>query len=154
MPTDLADDTAQYCTFVLGNLCLGVSVLQVQEVIRHDRMTTVPLAPPEVRGLINLRGQIITALDLRRQLGLAAEGDPRAHVVIREGDEAFSVLVDEVGEVVAPQQSDFEPIPVAVPERVRQVVSGSFKLDGKLLLILDTARVLSCGAAVTGARPR
>ncbi len=152
MPSDTPTPTAsqapspddmQYCTFRLGELTLGVDVLSVQEVIRHEMMTKVPLAPTQVKGLVNLRGQIITALDLREQLGLPMEGDLRAHVVIRDEDEASSLLVDEVGDVVSPNESDYEPIPSAVPERVRNVVTGAYKLDGRLLLVLDTHRVLS-----------
>lgn len=144
----------QYCTFRLGALALGVDVLSVQEVIRHEMMTKVPLAPAQVKGLVNLRGQIITALDLREQLGQPAEGELRAHVVVRDGEEAYSLLVDEVGDVVAPSRCDYEPMPPAVPERIRQVVTGAFKLDGRLLLVLDTTRVLSDVPTATSGRTR
>ncbi len=156
----MASDTAtiqaekQYCTFRLGDLYLGVDVLVVQEVIRNEMMTRVPLAPRQVKGLINLRGQIITALDLRDQLGLPDEGELRSHVVIRDGDEAISLLVDEVGDVVSPDLADYEPMPSAVPERVRQVVTGAFKLEGRLLLLLDTSRVLATQPSSTAGRAR
>jgi purine-binding chemotaxis protein CheW len=133
----------RYCTFRLGDLIIGIDVRRVQEVLKHDHMTPVPLAPPEVRGLINLRGQIVTAVDLRQQLGLASGGELAASVVIRAGDEIFSLLVDEVGDVVTPSQDDYEAVPAGVPARVRQVVVGTFKLAGKLLLVLDLDRVAS-----------
>ena len=93
-------EQGRYCTFRLGDLLIGIDVRRVQEVLRHDHMTPVPLAPPEVRGLINLRGQIVTSVDLRQQLGLATDRDLAASVVIRAGDEIFSLLVEEVGDVV------------------------------------------------------
>jgi purine-binding chemotaxis protein CheW len=135
------DAPVQYCTFQLGHLAIGVEVQRVQEVIRHERITRVPLAPEEVKGLINLRGQIITAVDLRTRLGLAEDGDLRTIVVIRTGKDAIGLLVDEVGDVVAPSLDDYEPVPVAVPDRVRRLVTGAFKLEGRLLLVLDTERV-------------
>lgn len=133
----------QYCTFRVANLAIGIDVRRVQEVLRHDQMTPVPLVPPEVRGLINLRGQIVTAVDLRRQLGLAVDGKLAASVVVRAGDEAVSLLVEEVGDVVEPSPEDYEPVPAAVPARVREVVTGTFKLAGMLLLVLDPDRVVS-----------
>jgi purine-binding chemotaxis protein CheW len=131
----------RYCTFRLGDLLVGIDVRRVQEVLKHDHMTPVPLAPVEVRGLINLRGQIVTAVDLRPQLGLPCTAELAASVVIRSGEEIFSLLVEEVGDVVAPSQEDYEPVPAGVPARVRQVVVGTFKLSGKLLLVLDLDRV-------------
>ena len=131
----------QYCTFRLGHLAIGVDVQSVREVIRHQQITRVPLAPREVMGLINLRGQIITALDLRDQLGLSSEGELRNHVVIRRGDEAVSLMVDEVGDVVTPSLAEYESMPAAVPEKVREILSGAFKLEGRLLLVFDTERV-------------
>ncbi len=100
----------------------------------------MPLAA-EVKGLINLRGQIITAVDLRTQLGLAEGRDLRTIVVIRTGKDAIGLLVDEVGDVVAPSPDDCGPVPVAVPDRVRRLVTGAFKLEGRLLLVLNTERI-------------
>lgn len=147
-------ERVQYCTFRLGHLAIGVDVCRVQEVLRHDRMTKVPLARADVRGLINLRGQIVTAIDMRAQLGLSVEGEPSTNVVIRTGEDAYSLLVDEVGDVVSPSLDDHEPVPVAVPDRVREVVSGCFKLDGRLLLVLDTDRVAEQQLAVSGSNRR
>ena len=93
---------SQLCTFFVGDYHFGVDVLQVQEVLRFHEMTAVPLAPPVVRGLINLRGQIVTALDLRHRLGLqpAAPHVEHANVIVRTHDGAVSLLVDEVGDVI------------------------------------------------------
>jgi purine-binding chemotaxis protein CheW len=140
----------QYCTFRLAGLAIGIDVRRVQEVLKHDQMTPVPLAPPEVRGLINLRGQIVTAIDLRHQLGLGVDGQLTASVVVRAGDEAVSLLVEEVGDVVEPSPDDYEPVPAAVPARVRDVVTGTFKLAGMLLLVLDPDRVITRLEAASG----
>ncbi len=144
MPGDEGPErTSLYCTFRLGALLVGIDVRRVQEVLKQDRMTSVPLAPAEVKGLINLRGEIVTAIDLRPQLGLPTDEELNANVVIRAEPDTFSLLVNEVGDVVSPASDDWEPVPAGVPRRVRQVVSGTFKLEGRLLLVLDLERVLA-----------
>ncbi|MCC7010694.1 MAG: chemotaxis protein CheW [Acidobacteria bacterium] len=134
----------QFATFMLGDLWYGVDVLQVQEVIRFQTMTPVPLAPRTVRGLINLRGQIVTAIDMRQRLAMAsraADAQPM-NVVVRTGGGAVSLLVDGIGDVLAPRPSQFERIPDTVGRPVRDVVTGVYKLDGRLLLVLDVERTV------------
>ena len=132
----------QFATFHLAGLFLGVDVLKVQEVIRYQEMTRVPIAPPMVEGLINLRGQIITAIDLRRCLGLAdrADGELPMNVVIRSDDGAVSLLVDEIGDVIEVDDQRFEPVPETVTGFSRDLINGVYKLDQQLLLILDTEK--------------
>jgi purine-binding chemotaxis protein CheW len=103
----------QFCTFFLDSLFLGVEVQRVQEVLRQQEMTQVPLAPAVVRGLINLRGQIVTAIDLRRRLELpsAPARTPAMNVVVRTDDGAVSLLVDEIGDVIKFRMTTFEPPP-------------------------------------------
>src|SRR5580704_4607440 len=103
----------QFSTFVVERLLLGVEVEKVQEVIRYHAMTWVPLAPPVVKGLINLRGQIVTAVDLRRRLGLRDRdlGVQPMNVVIRHEDGAVSLLVDEIGDVLEVEDDAFEVAP-------------------------------------------
>ena len=101
----------QLCTFRLGDLYLGVDARQVQEVLTHRPMTRVPLAPPEVRGLINLRGQIVPAVDLRRRLELPPAAETALNVVIRHEGGAVSFLVDEIGDVIDVDEANFEPLP-------------------------------------------
>jgi len=129
----------QLCTFHLGGLLLGIDVLRVQEVIRSQPMTRVPRARPEVRGLINLRGQIVTALDLRRRVGLAPpeHEEEQMNVVVRAGDGAVSLLVDEIGDVLQVHDDDYEKAPETLPARLAELVLGIYKLDGALLLHLD-----------------
>jgi purine-binding chemotaxis protein CheW len=132
---------ARYCTFRLVELLIGIDVAHVQEVLTHDHMTSVPLAPPEVRGLINLRGQIVTAVDLRGSFGLPPSKELPLIAVVRAGEETVSLLFDKVGDVVGPPPGDYEPVPAGVPALVRELVSGTYKLSGKLLLVLDLQRV-------------
>jgi purine-binding chemotaxis protein CheW len=134
----------QLCTFHVDDLYLGVNVMEVQEVIRYQQMTVVPLAPPVVRGLINLRGQIVTALDLRTMLGLPERSDDElpANVVVRSSsDEAVSLLVDVIGDVVDIDEGDFEPVPPTLSGPARDLVLGVYKLPDRLLLLLDTRHV-------------
>lgn len=138
-------DDRQYCTFYLCGDYFGVDVVAVQEVIRGQQMTRVPLAPPVVRGLINLRGQIVTALDLRRRLGMPdrENGHEPVNVVVRTDDGAVSLLVDEIGDVLPVPRAAFERPPETLGDAARALIRGAYKLDGRLLLVLDTARVLT-----------
>jgi purine-binding chemotaxis protein CheW len=135
----------QFCTFYLDGHMFGVKVEQVQEVFRYQAMTTVPLAPPEVRGLINLRGQIITALDLRLRLGmkLLPEDKLPMNVVVRTEDGVVSLLVDEIGDVLEVSEDVYERPPETIPLEVRKLVLGVYKLQGKLLLILDSEKAVN-----------
>ena len=136
----------QFCTFHLDGLHLGVEVRQVQEVLRYQRMTRAPLAPPVVRGLINLRGQIVTALDLRQRLGLgpAPQDKLPMNVVVRTADATVSLLVDDIGDVAHLDDSLFERPPETLKGTARALVRGAYKLQGRLLLELDTEQVLDC----------
>lgn len=133
-------DSKQFCTFFLNGLFFGVEVLRVQEVIRYQEMTRVPLAPRMIEGLINLRGQIVTAIDLRRRLDLPAraEGDLPMNVVVRSEDGAVSLLVDEIGDVVEIRDDVFERPPETLSGAARELIQGVYKLKERLLLILDT----------------
>src|SRR5262245_43212025 len=130
----------QFCTFFLDGLRFGVDVQKVQEVVPYQEMTRVPLAPPTVRGLLNLRGQIVTGIDLRRRLDLPdrpAEQRPM-NVVLRGEDSPVSLLVDEIGEVIEVADGAWERPPETLHGRVRELIRGVWKLPDELLLILDT----------------
>ncbi len=141
----------QFCTFYLGGDLFGVNVCEVQEVLRYQEMTQVPLSSPAIKGLINLRGQIVTAIETREHLGMSARAADKLpmNVVIRtqDGTRAVSLLVDEIGDVLEVDDANFEVAPVAVRERVGQLITGVFKLEKGLMLVLDTARTLSKTAA-------
>jgi len=138
----------QYCTFYVAGHYFGLDVLRVQEVIRYQEMTRVPLAPPVVRGLINLRGQIVTALDLRRRLELddrPADQLP-VNVVVQTDDGAVSLLVDEIGDVLDVEEKLFEPPPDTLTGSARELIRGAYKLNGRLMLLLDIDKALQVGS--------
>jgi purine-binding chemotaxis protein CheW len=130
----------QFCTFLLDRSLFGVPVPLVQEVIRYQPMTPIPLAPRAVEGLINLRGQIVVAIDLRRRLGLESrpEGKLPMNVVVRTADGVVSLLVDEIGDVIEVEESTFEAAPETLRGAVRFMILGVHKLEGRLLHLLDT----------------
>lgn len=132
----------QFCTFKVDGHFFGVEVSEVQEVMRHQRTENVPLAPSVVEGLINLRGIIVTALDLRRRLKLPlrAEGTHPMHVVIRTLEGPVSLLVDEIGDVMEVDEASFEAPPEALQGPAKELITGAHKLEGKLLLVLDTKK--------------
>lgn len=138
-------DREQFCTFRIANLLFGLEVLSVQEVLVRQPMTRVPLANEVISGLINLRGQIVTAIDLRTRLGFPPlpEDKHPMNVVIRSGDTAYSLLVDEIGEVVNVSADSFETPPETLTGTARQLILGAYKLEGQLLLVLDTERAVT-----------
>lgn len=142
-------DERQFCTFYLDGLFFGVDVENVQEVIRYQEMTGVPLASPVVRGLINLRGQIVTALDLRERLALPARPDGQLpmNVVVRDEDGAVSLLVDEIGDILEVDEELFERPPENLSGVARELIKGAYKVDGRLLLTLDVDRAVALAAA-------
>jgi len=131
--------TSQFCTFYLDKLLFGVELRGVQEVIRSLEMTQVPLALAMVSGLINLRGQIVTAVDLRRRLELepSPPGMLAMNVVVRSEDGSVSLLVDEIGEVVEVEENTFEQPPETLRGPVRSMILGVHKLNDRLLHVLD-----------------
>lgn len=139
------NEVKQFCTFYLDKLLFGVEVEKVQEVIRYQEMTRVPLAPAVMRGLINLRGQIVTALDLRRRLELPDRPPDRLpmNVVVRTGEEAVSLLVDEIGDVLEVDEEAFEAPPETLQGETRELICGAYKLRDRLLLMLDTDKTVN-----------
>ena len=139
----------QFSTFLVDRLLFGVAVERVQEVIRYQEMTRVPLAPPVVKGLINLRGQIVTAVDLRRRLGLRERpaSNLPMNVVIRHDDGAVSFLVDEIGDVLEVEEGAFELAPGTVSLQARELIKGVYKLKNTILIVLDTEKVLDIAPA-------
>lgn len=139
--------TRQYCTFYADGLFFGVEVDRVQEVIRYQPMTHVPLASEVLGGLINLRGQIVTAVDLRRRLDLPprTDGKQPMNVVIRDDDGAVSLLVDEIGDVIEVDETLWEPRPETVRGEARELITGAYKTADRLLLVLDTERAITPG---------
>jgi purine-binding chemotaxis protein CheW len=136
--------TVQYSTFYVGDSLFGIDVMQVQEVLRYQQMTKVLLAPPVIRGLINLRGQIVTAVDLRRRMKLPPREDGHLplNIVVRWEEGVISLLVDQISDVLEVDETAHEVAPRTLPPDQQQLISGLFKLDGKLLLVLNVERAL------------
>jgi purine-binding chemotaxis protein CheW len=139
----------QYCTFLVAGLLCGIDAERVQEVLRDQPFTPVPLAPPSVLGLLNLRGNIVTAIDARCRLGMghAPEGSGRTHMIVRSADETVSLVVDTEKEILDVDPARFETTPDTVPESLSRMLAGVYQLDGYLLAILDSDRVVSVAAS-------
>jgi len=142
----------QYATFEVADQLFGLDGAKVQEVLSFHEYTPVPLAPTSVGGLFNLRGQVIAAVDLRVQLGLPARDfdGPAMNVIVRTEEESVSLLVDRIGEVVELDDDAFEPPPDTLTGPSRDLITGTFKLDGRLMLALDTARAVDTTGAYYG----
>jgi purine-binding chemotaxis protein CheW len=140
--------TTLYASCQVGGLRVGINVDAVQEVTAGTDLTRIPLASPLISGLLNLRGQIVTAIDLRRCLHLAERpaGQRPVNVILRTADGCVSLLVDDVGDVLAADADCFEEPPRTLRGRLRELISGAYQLDGGLLLTLDIEGVLAFSA--------
>lgn len=131
---------------------MGVDVLSVQEVIKCPSLTPVPLAPDSIEGLLNLRGQILTAIDLRRQFGLAGGDSSRAGkmlIIVRTGKVEAALLVDSVGEVIDVTEETFEEVASNIPATVRPYLVGVHKLEKRLLHVLDAEATASLATTLS-----
>ncbi len=138
----------QYCTFLIDQQLFGIDVRKVQEVLPYQEMTTVPLAPKSVLGLINLRGQIVTAIDLRTRLGMPGRPSDRLpmNVVLGDQDCLLSLLVDEIREVIEVDEESFEKSPESLSSAARELIRGAYKLEDRLLLVLDGDKAIEINA--------
>jgi purine-binding chemotaxis protein CheW len=142
--SDAPDNVVEYVTATVGGQLFGLPISRVQDVFAPDRLTRVPLAPPEIAGLLNLRGRIVTAIDLRRRFGLETfAGDaPRMAIGVEWKGESYGLLIDVIGEVLKLSLSGREDNPVNLDPGLARVSAGVHRLDGRLLVILDVDRVL------------
>jgi purine-binding chemotaxis protein CheW len=138
----------QFCTFFLEGLFFGIEVQKVQEVTHYQEITRVPLAPSVISGLINLRGQIIAVIDLRRRLQLCDREPDQLpmNVVVRTDDGAVSPLVDEIGDVIEVTEESFERPPATINAASRELIRGVYKLKDRLLLVFDTEKAVGVEA--------
>jgi purine-binding chemotaxis protein CheW len=139
-----ADDQSQYVSITIDGQMFGIPVLIVHDVLGPQRITRIPLAPAEVAGSLNLRGRIVTAIDVRLRLGLSRRpaGQDGMSVVVEHSGEFYSLMVDGVGEVLTLATSDFERNPATLDPRWREVSQGIYRLNNQLLVILDVNRLL------------
>jgi purine-binding chemotaxis protein CheW len=145
-PETLApDDTQVLVTLTVADQLCGIPVLAVRDILGEQTITRIPLAPPEIAGSLNLRGRIVTAIDLRRRLRLppAAPGQARMSVVAEQGGELYALLVDQVSEVLSLDASMFERNPPTLEKTWADFSTGIFRLDGRLLVVLDVSRLLA-----------
>ncbi|MFM2128601.1 MAG: hypothetical protein RL477_147 [Pseudomonadota bacterium] len=143
----------EFVTVTIHGQVFGIPVLQVQDVLGPQKINRIPLAPAEVAGSLNLRGRIVTAIDVRRRLGLPPyEGQEGGmSVVVEHNTELYSLIIDEVGEVLRLPVSDFERNPANLDPLWRDVTAGIYQLDGKLMVVLDIDRLLVFGKAAEAA---
>jgi purine-binding chemotaxis protein CheW len=146
--TDMTENTTDYVTMVIGGQLFGLPISRVQDVFTPDRVTRVPLSDPEIAGLLNLRGRIVTAIDMRQRLRLGApESDrPRMAVGIECKGESYGLLIDSIGEVLRLSSNSREDNPVNLDARLARISAGVHRLDGNILVVLDVDRVLDVGA--------
>lgn len=133
----------EYVTVTIDDHLFGLPIARVQDVFIPDRLTRVPLSPPEIAGVLNLRGRIVTAIDMRCRLGLPRRDDkvPAIAVGIELKGESYGLLVDAVGEVMKLEKSACEAKPINLDSRLAEVMAGVYRLDGQLLVVLDVDRV-------------
>jgi purine-binding chemotaxis protein CheW len=143
-----AECVSQYVTVVLDGQWFGLPIARVQDVFMPELLTRVPLSGPEIAGVLNLRGRIVTAVDLRCRLGLPSrpEGPPPMAVGIEWRGESYGLLVDAVGEVMKLPDSGREPNPVNLDAKVARVSVGVHRLEAHLMVLLDVERVLGSAA--------
>jgi purine-binding chemotaxis protein CheW len=148
-----ADLTTEYVTVTIGDHLFGLPIFRVQDVFALDRLTRVPLAPPEVAGVLNLRGRVVTAIDMRARLDLGArEKDaPVMAIGIEIKGESYGLLVDSVGEVLRLANSACEAKPANIDARLSRVAAGIYRLESQLLVVLDVDRVLDIGNSAIAA---
>ena len=141
----------EYVTAIIGGQLFGLPILRVQDVFFPERLTRVPLAPAEIAGVLNLRGRIVTLIDMRRCLELERSGDnaPPMAIGVESGFESYGLLIDSVGEVLKLDDDAREPNPINLDPRLTRVCLGIYRLEGQLLMVLDVDRVLDiCDKAI------
>ena len=149
MTTETADSNLkEFVTAMIGGQLFGLPIQRVQDVFIPERLTRVPLAPPEIAGVLNLRGRIVTLIDMRGRFGLDQRSGGAALMAIgvEVGGESYGLLIDSVGEVLKLDDSTREPNPINLDPRLARVSAGIHRLEGQLLMVVDVDRVLDIGA--------
>ncbi|HZP79018.1 MAG TPA: chemotaxis protein CheW [Pseudolabrys sp.] len=151
--SETSENFSEYVTAVIGGQLFGLPILRVQDVFAPDRVTRVPLAPAEIAGVLNLRGRIVTLIDMRCRLGLGArdEGKQSMAIGIETQGESYGLLIDEIGEVLKLDDNAREANPINLDPGLARVSAGIHRLDGQLLVIVDIDRVLDMAPAALAA---
>lgn len=142
-----SEETEEFVTFTIAGQLFGIPVLKVQDVLSTYRITRIPLAPREITGSLNLRGRVVTVLDVRLRLGLPPRPDGAEHmsIVAEDDGELYSLMVDAVGEVLALPNSIYERNPATLDPKFRAYSDGIYRLEDELLVVLDVNRLLDYG---------
>jgi purine-binding chemotaxis protein CheW len=140
-----SSEQRQYVSITICDQLFGIPVLMVHDVLGPQRITHIPLAPCEVAGSLNLRGRIVTAIDVRLRLKLSArpKDQPGMSIVVDYGGELYSLMVDSVGEVLSMSSDDYERHPATLDPLWREMSDGIYRLNDKLLVVLDVKRLLN-----------
>lgn len=140
-----ADNTKDFVTMRVAGQIFGIPVILVQDVLRPQKITPIPLAPKEVAGSLNLRGRIVTAIEVRRRLGLEARAEAEKYmlVAVEHKNDIYSLMVDSVGEVLSLSVKDFQANPTNLSSQWQQVSLGVYRLKEELLIVLDAENLLS-----------
>ena len=148
-----AGNFKEYVTAMIGGQLFGLPIQRVQDVFVPERLTRVPLAPPEIAGVLNLRGRIVTLIDMRGRLGLEKRSDdsPAMAIGVESGGESYGLLIDSVGEVLKLDDSGREANPINLDPRLARVSAGIYRLEGQLLMVVDVDRVLDIGTKAIAA---
>lgn len=134
-----------FLTITIANQIFGIPVLQVQDVLGDQKVTKIPLAPPEVAGALNLRGRIVTAINVRKKLGLEEDNNfnHQMSVVVELDHELYSLVIDEVGDVLSFDNENYEPTPATMDPLWRSISQGIYRMENRLLVVLDVPKLLS-----------
>ena len=153
MTEHASQNLKEYVTAMIGGQLFGLPILRVQDVFIPGRLTRVPLAPPEVAGVLSLRGRIVTLIDMRRSLGLdeRADAGPAMAIGVERAGESYGLLIDSVGEVLKLDDAAREANPINLDLRLARVSAGIHRLDGQLLIVVDVDRVLEAGGKAMAA---
>lgn len=138
-------DSSDYLTITIADQIFGIPVLQVQDVLGDQKVTKIPLAPPEVAGALNLRGRIVTAINVRKKLGLELDDNfnHKMSVVVEHDSELYSLVIDEVGDVLTFDHENYEATPATLDPLWKNVSSGIYRMENRLLIVLDVPKLLS-----------
>jgi len=138
-------DHREFVSFTVADQLFGIPVLQVQDVLGPQPIARIYLAPPEIAGSLNLRGRIVTAVDIRHRLGLPRVEHPEQSmsIVVEHGGDLYSLIVDQVGEVLSLSSATFENNPPTLDPRWREMSAGVYRLEGRLLVVAEIARLLA-----------
>lgn len=139
----------EFLTIHINDQLFGIPVLQVQDVLGEQNLARIPLASPEVAGALNLRGRIVTAIDVKKKLGLISdqedsfdENQKSMSVVVEHDNELYSLIIDKVGDVLSLNDKDYEPSPATLDPVWREVSDGIYRLNERLLVVLDVSKLL------------